>query len=132
MTRCPESISPDCPGHEHWERFGDCLTTVLYRAECDDQTGNVDGFRQHAMLFIQTMDETIDPVYPGDPKVTIPGGTFCLLITTEFGAVTRLDYDTAQAAQDAFDLIEQAYGLYCMEAEMREYAITSSTGRVGR
>lgn len=132
MKTCDPSITPSCPGHESWENLSDCLTAALYGCTHDDSTGTVDGFGVWVGLVCQDLAETLDPEMPDGVGVTIPAGTYCLIIETKSGSVTRLDYDTAEQAQAAFDLWEQQYEAYCEQVEYRENRITSSTGRVGR
>lgn len=132
MKKCSAEMSPDCPGHEWWERLSDCLTVALHATTDDGSTGNVDGFGLHVRLFIQETTETIDGcAYPDTVKVTIPAGTYRLLIEDDQGHVTVLDYDTAERAQAAFDLWEERYSAYLDAEEMRELNIVSSTGRIG-
>lgn len=133
MNTCPVEISPDCPGHEGWERLSTCLISALYTATADGTTGNVDGFEIHVSLFIQEEAETIDhPTDNGhDIEVTIPAGTYCLLIENSQGHVTMLDYDTADKAQSAFDLWDDQYSAWCDAEDARELSITSGTGRIG-
>lgn len=133
MRKCPETITDQCVGHDDRNRMPDCLTEALYTSGPDDQTGSVgNGFGVWVGLYVSEKAETIDPADPEGPTVTIPAGTFCLIVETESGRVTRLDYDSAAFAQAAFDLWESQYGNWQMEADMREFAITSSTGRIGR
>jgi hypothetical protein len=101
-------------------------------ATADETTGNVDGFEIHVSLFIQDKAETIDAcAYPETVKVTIPAGTYCLLIENSQGHVTMLDYDTADKAQAAFDLWDQQYSDWLDAEDARELSITSSAGRIG-
>lgn len=126
---CPADVSPDCPGHEGWERFSDCLTDALYHAKADDQTGDVDGFGWWIALFIQGKAETIDH---GDIKVTIPAGTCLIIRENDQGHIHVDEYESAEDAQSAFDDWEARYGAYLDECDARELGITSSTGRTGR
>lgn len=130
MTVCDLAISPECPGHEGWQKFADCLTEALYSAGDDGSTGNVDNFGWHISLIVQDMAETIDAAYD-DVKITIPAGTYCLIRTNDQGHVYRDTYDTAEDAQAAFDDWESRYGDYLAGLDAREYAIVSSTGRIG-
>lgn len=132
MNTCPIEISPDCPGHTWSEKLSTCLISALYSADADEVTGTVDGFGIHVSLFIQEKAETIDGnAYPETVKVTIPAGTYCLLIENSQGHVTMLDYDTADKAQAAFDLWDEQYSAWCDVEDARELSITSGTGRIG-
>ena len=129
MRTCDPAISPDCPGHEpSKERFGDCLTEALWVGSADGQTGNVDGFGVYVAMYSCPNAETLDPVMPDGPKVTVPAGTFCLITNDDQGNITRVDFPTDEALSEAFDRYEEAYSDYL---DVREFAITSSTGRVG-
>jgi hypothetical protein len=123
---CDPAISPKCPGHESWERFTNCLIAALYHAP-DTETGSVD-WRIWAGLVIQEQPETI----PGEYPVTVPAGTYAMVTENDRGHVRFQTFDTAQAAQDAFDEIESTYGDWLSGNDFREYAITSSTGRIGQ
>lgn len=126
---CDADQVTGCPGHSWWEKLADCLTDALYGDTADQVTGTVDGFGMHVSLYMCPDEETVTT---GEGiTVTIPAGTFLLLIEDSQGHVTRLDYDTAEAAQNAFDLWEHQYGLFLDQADMREDVITSSTGRIG-
>lgn len=131
MNICPSEISPDCRGHRDWWEFADCLTEALYSAGDDGSTGTVDGFGWHVSLFIQEVSETIDAAYDGI-KVTIPAGTFCVIRTNDRGHVYRDDYGSAEEVQAAFDDWDSRYGEWLECEDMRELAITSSTGGIGR
>lgn len=123
-SHCPAEISPNCPGHEGWERFDDCLIAALYHAP-DTETGSID-WRVWAGLVIQEQPETI----PGECPVTVPAGTYAVITGNDQGHVHLHTYSSAQDAQDAFDEIESAYGDWLSGNDAREYAITSSTGRI--
>lgn len=131
MHHCPKDISPDCPGHEGWQKFTDCLTEALYYADSDGTAGEVDGFGWYVSLFIQDTAETIDAAYDG-VKVTIPASTYCLIRTNDQGHVYRDDYGTAEEVQEAFDAWDSDYSDWLEAEDMRELAITSGTGRIGR
>lgn len=128
-TTCPAEISPDCPGHQGWEKFPDCLSDALYHNDNDSETGTVDGFGWWVALYVQDMAETIDH---GDIKVTIPAGTFLIIRENDRGHIHTDEYDSAEEAQAAFDDWEARYGAYLDECDAYELGITSSTGRVGR
>lgn len=129
VTRCPEDVSPDCPGHQGWERFAECLTEALYYSTDNGRTGNVDGFGWWVALFIQDTAETIDH---DDLKVTIPAGTYLIIRENDQGHIHVDEYETAEEAQAAFDDWEARYAAYLNEQDARELSITSSTGRVGK
>lgn len=120
---CDKAIAPDCTGHQGWEKVPSCLVDAL-RMEPDAQTGTVD-WDVWAGLIIQDKAETFD-------GVNIPAGTYMVITENDQGHVRWEQYPTAQAAQDAFDLIDNAYGDYLHARECREYAIVSSTGRTGQ
>jgi hypothetical protein len=131
IKHCDPSVSPDCPGHYGWQKLGSCLIEALYGSTPDDVTGTVDGFGKWVGLFTQDQAETIDMLSdPGTIKVTIPAGTYGLLIEDEYGAVDWQEYTDAQAAQDAFDTWVIEYDRWDAEAEMREFSIVSSVAGV--
>lgn len=129
MTICDPAISPNCPGHKPVDKFRDCLTEALFYADHDATTGTVDGFGVWVGLIIQDMAETLDSTR--DLPVTIPAGTFLVLTEDDRGFVGVDQFDTAEDAQARFDTWEAAYGDYRAGQDAREYAIVSSTGRIG-
>jgi hypothetical protein len=130
ITRCPVEISPECPGHEQWQKFKTCLITALYGDTFNYTTGTVDGFGRWVGLVIQDTAETVDTV-EGVP-VTIPAGTYALLMEDDHGFIDWQTYTTAEDAQHAFDSWAEAYGLWCEAEDAREAEIMATSGRIGR
>lgn len=125
--RCEPAISPECPGdHEPSKsKWPDCLTPALWHA-CDDGTGNTDSPIGYVVLIIQDEAETLDSdEYP----VTIPANTYMTIREDYQGHISVTEYETAQAAQDAFDAAVSAYDAYMWAEEMRDLGIIESTGR---
>lgn len=129
LKHCEAGISPDCPGHASVDKFPNCLIGALYGNDADQTTGNVDGFGRWVGLYV---DDQAVTVHHGDILVTVPAGTYAVLTEDEHGFIGFDLYDTAESAQAMFDAWETDYGIYCDQADMHEYAITSSTGRIGR
>lgn len=129
LTYCAPGISPECTGHTPTDKYRECLVSALYGSHMDATTGTVDGFNRWVGLVIQAEAETVDD---GDTPVTIPGGTFGVLTEDDRGFITWDTYDTAEAAQGAFDDWELRYGLWCEAEEMREAEIMTTSGRIGR
>lgn len=126
---CPAEVSPNCPGHTVTEKYRDCLTAALI--ECpDDTTGNVDGFGLWVGLVIQA--EAIELPSGAGVPVFIPADTYRLISEDNDGHVVSVEFQTAEGAQRAFDDWQDDYSAYLHAVDMREHAITSSTGRVGR
>lgn len=128
--RCEHEVSPQCPGHGWWEKFSDCLSEALYASTPNDQTGTVDGFGYWVALYVNDDRETIDG--PDGLKVTIPAHTYAVITEDDRGSIGFDTYPTVEGAQAAYDRWDAAYGAYLDASEYREYAITSSTGRIGR
>lgn len=128
--RCDKTVSPMCPGHVAGRSaFRDCLTAALAASQPDDQAGDVDVLGVHYMLFVVIKDEVI--LTPAGHQVNLRAGTQCLVATLESGIVRRLDYDTPEAAQEAFELCQEEHARVLDERAVRERLITSSTGRIG-
>ena len=125
-THCDKAVSPMCPGHQGWEKWPDCLTPALWHAN-DGETGNSDCPIGFVVLIIQDKAETLDS---DECPVTIPAGTYMTIRENDQGHIKVTDYDTAQAAQDAFDQAVAAYDAFMWAQECRELDIISSTGRV--
>ena len=125
---CNPEVSPKCPGHEGWERFSTCLVEALFMMP-DAETGEVDAPTGWAGLVVQDEAQAIES--NRDLPVTIPAGTYMVIRTNDQGRVWTHVYLTAEEAQACFDEIESAYGDWCHGSDVREYAITSSTGRTG-
>lgn len=127
-TYCPGEISPACPGHQGWEKLDSCLLAALYHADHDATCGDVDGFGWWSALIIQDKAETLESA---DCPVTIPAATYWVIQENDQGHVYVCAFDTAEQAQTAYDAHEAAYGAWLDASDAREYAITSSTGRIG-
>lgn len=128
--RCDKAVSPRCPGHTPSKsRFRDCLTEALAVGFPDDETGDTDTFGIHYALHVVIKDEVIFTT--NACPVNLRAGTQFLVVTLESGSVRRLDYDTVEAVQAAFELAQNEYAAHLDARAVREALITSSTGRIG-
>lgn len=127
MHTCPPEVSPNCPGHAGWQKFGTCLHEALHHADHDAQTGHCDGFGRWVGLIIQEESETLDS--NRDLPVTIPAGTFVLLHEDDAGFTLMEEFPTAQAAQAEFDAWEARYDAWQDAEDTREAQIIASQGR---
>lgn len=130
LYHCEAEVSPQCPGHKAVDKFPDCLTEALYGGFVDEQTGTVDGFGWWVALIIQNTAETVDTMV--DVPVTIPAGTFMVIVENDRGHIGVETFPTAEAAQACFDQWDTTYGEWLEIAEIREATIAASMGRVGR
>lgn len=120
---CDKAVSPQCPGHEGWEKFPDCLSRALYHAP-DESTGSVD-WDYWVGLVIQEQTETLDS---DTCPVTVAAGTYMTIAENDHGNITIRTYDTAHEAQAAFDESDIAYGEWLSGQDEREWHVMTSTG----
>ena len=102
-------------------KFADALSEALYAHDPDDSSGDSSSsYGYWYALYLIASGEGLDP--------EVPPGAY-VLTEHESGLVETVRYLTEAGAQDAFDALSSAYLEY---RAGREYAITSSTGRIGR
>lgn len=129
MRFCDRKITRWCPGHTPWEKFSDCLVESLMYADADESTGTVDW---HVWAGLYLVEEAESITGRNGWSVDIPAGTYAVITENDHGRVTWSDYPTAEQAQEAFDQIDQAYGLWRAGQDMREQEIMIMSGRIGR
>jgi hypothetical protein len=135
---CTDDISPDCPGHEGWQRITSCLTGALDQAstDADASMGDVSELGWYVDMHAFDQAETLE--YDG-VKVTIPANTYVILIHRDNGSVTRVTYQTRALLDEDWSVWAEDYRAWDDLQEQREQEasdareayITSSTGRIG-
>lgn len=125
VTYCDKAIAPDCTGHSAFTKWPDCVSEECWQYP-DETTGNVDGFGYFVALIIQEKDETTSA------GILVKAGTYLTIREDDQKFIEVLYWKTAQAAQDAFDRWESAYGDWCHGEDMREAQIMATSGRIGR
>lgn len=125
--KCDPQISPNCPGdHEpSKDKWPDCLTPALWFYP-DESVGDVDSPCGFTVLIIQEKAETLSS---DELPVTIPAGTYMTIRENDQGHIAVEAFESAQAAQDAYDKACQAYEAWSWAQECRELDIIESTGR---
>jgi hypothetical protein len=117
-----------CPGDHDAskDKWPDCLTLALWYAN-DSDTGNVDSPVGFVVLVIQEKAEYLDS---DDCPLVIPADTYMTIRENDQGHISVTQYDTAQAAQDAFDQAVADYDAYMWAEDCRDLDIIASTGRI--
>lgn len=110
-------------------KYGSELAEILYGQDPDESTGDSCEYGWWYGLFLIGAPETVTDATRGE--ITLSPGCHVICESPD-GFVDVVTYVCAQDAQDAFDRYRDAYDAWADMGEYREYAITSSTGRIGR
>lgn len=118
MNPCPFT---GCPGGHF--KYDNCLIQALYLAyasmvgSATEECGSTE-WSVYAWLIIESDTFTIPAGdWDGHADMTIAGPLYAIVTTNSDGAVFLVTYDTEREAQDAYDLIESAYGAWCEEQD---------------
>lgn len=118
-TKDPDRCLP--VRHRHLGKYSDCLTEALHEQVsathgwADEEGGTVDCPTGYFWL-IKT-EPTASVIIEADEwsgrvKLIIGPGVNCLIRTNDQGAVWSEWFDDSQAAQAAYDALDQAYGIW--------------------